>query len=34
MLNQQRGVTLGYQVQAFDAAGNRSAKTVPVYLAF
>lgn len=34
LLNQQRGVTLGYQVQAFDAAGNRSAKTIPVYLAF
>lgn len=34
LLNQQHGLTLGYQVQAFDAAGNRSAKTVPVYLAF
>jgi hypothetical protein len=34
LLNQPRGVTLGYQVQAFDAAGNRSAKTLPVYLAF
>jgi hypothetical protein len=34
LLNQPRGVTLGYQVQAYDAAGNLSTKTLPVYLAF
>jgi hypothetical protein len=34
LLDQPHGVTLGYQVQAYDAAGNRSAKTLPVYLAF